>query len=220
MARWLLSIAALTACVAGPLSAAEITGQYVEARTCDVFTGPCFANADTSLTGRNGVMAWRVERGAFNDVKLDGLGVVAVLSARETLGLKQTYAGKAVLIVDAKATAAQRDALVKFAKQQGGDLLGDVVAVKSATVDLSICECKENGCAVVKAGDVRIETRCLDKKHDRGCGNEWAFYPPLSKGVAAKPAITVEHAFGGKEFNETWSDSERRGAYVGTFAVR
>lgn len=220
MTRWLLSLAALAACITGPLSAAEITGQYVEARTCDVFTGPCFANADTSLTGRNGVMAWRVERGDFNDVKLDGLGVVAVLSAAETLGLKQNHPGKAVLIVDARATAAQRDALVKFAKKQAGELLGNVIAVKSASVDLTICECKENSCAVVKAGDVRVETRCLDKKHDRGCGNEWAFYPPLSKGVKATAAVTVEHVFGGKEFNETWSDSERRGAYVGTFAAR
>ena len=30
-----------------PLYAAGITGQYVEARTCDVYTGACFANADT-----------------------------------------------------------------------------------------------------------------------------------------------------------------------------
>jgi len=42
----------------------------------------------------------------------------------------------------------------------------------------------------------------------------------MSKGVTAKAAITVEHAFTGKDFKETWSDADRRGAYVGTFAIR
>jgi hypothetical protein len=206
--------------VAGTAFAGEITGQYVEARTCDIYTGPCFANADTGLTGRNGVVAWRIEKGSFDSVKLDGLGVVAVLSASETLGLTQSRTARSVVIVDDKATSVQREALVNFAKRQAGDLLGNVISVKSAPIDLTICACKENSCAVVKAGNVRIETRCLDKSHDRGCGNEWAYYPPLSKGVAVKAAMAIEHSFNGKEFNETWSDAERRGAYVGTFAVR
>lgn len=220
MTRWFISAAALFVTVAAPALAGEITGQYVEARTCDVYTGPCFANADTGLSGRNGVLAWRIDKGEFGNVRLDGLGVVAVLSARDTLGLRQSHAGRSVLIVDEKATPAQRTALVRFAKDRAGALLGDVIAVKAAAVDVTACACKENGCATVKAGDVRVETRCLDKTHDRGCGNEWAYYPPLTKGVTAKPAMAIEHAFTGKDFNETWSDGERRGAYVGTFAVR
>src|SRR5947209_9779766 len=91
---------------------ATVRGQYVEARTCDVFTGSCFANADTGLTGRNAVMAWQVESGAVGGTRIDGLGVVAVVAAGETLGLKQTAPGKAVVIVDEKATPAQRAALV------------------------------------------------------------------------------------------------------------
>src|SRR5271166_1401833 len=214
MARWLLSAAAYSLFIVYPAIGADITGQYVEARTCDVYTGACFANADTSLTGRNGAMAWRIERGSLDSVPLDGLSVVAVLSAGETLGLKQNTVAKSVIIVDEKATPAQREALVKMAKQQGGDLLGNVIAVRSAPIDLTICACNENGCAVVKAGDVRIETRCLDKLHDRGCGNDVTSYPPMSKGVTAKAAVAVEHVFSGKEFKETWSDAERRGAFV------
>src|SRR5947209_4061623 len=81
--------------------AGEITGQYIEARTCEVFTGPCFANADTGLTGRNAVMAWKVEHGTRDSVRLDGLGIVAIVSTSETLGLTQTGSSRAVLIVDA-----------------------------------------------------------------------------------------------------------------------
>src|SRR5436853_4119118 len=93
---------------------ATVRGQYVEARTCDVFTGACFANADTGLTGKNAVLAWKVQSGAIGGTRVDGLGVVAVLAARDTLGVKQTAPGKAILIVDTKATETQRAALVDF----------------------------------------------------------------------------------------------------------
>ena len=220
MIRCLFASALLSLFVLSSASAAEITGKYVEARTCDVYTGACFANADTSLTGRNGVMAWKIERGTLDGVNIDGLGIVAVLSTSETLGLKQNRVGKSIVIVDQKATPPQREALIKMAKEQSGGLLGNIIAVRSAPIEVTVCECKENSCAVVKAGDVQIETRCLDKNHDRGCGNDCAFYPPLCKSAIAKPAIAVEHVFKGKDFNETWNDAERRGAYVGTFAVR
>jgi hypothetical protein len=199
---------------------ADVTGQYVEARTCDVYTGPCFANADTGLSGRHAVMAWKIDKGAVGAVKLDGLSVIAVVSARETLGLKQVLPGKAVILVDEHATVEQRDALVEFVKKQGGKLLENVVEVRKSPVSVEICECKGNACAKVKAGSTKVETRCLDAKHDKACGNETAFYPPLVKGVKALPAMATEHSFSGKGFNETWSDRDRRGAYVGSFSIQ
>src|SRR5437773_7051663 len=108
MLRWLtLALVALVV-IAAPVSAASITGQYVEARTCDVYTGPCFANADTGLAGRHAVMAWKIDKGTVGSAKLDGLGVAAVIAARDTLGQKQILPGKSVIIVDKKANAAQK----------------------------------------------------------------------------------------------------------------
>jgi len=214
-------LAALAAGVVASSSlAGEITGQYVEARTCDVYTGPCFANADTGLTGRHAVMAWKIDKGAMGQVQLDGLTVVAVIAAGDTLGTKQIRAGKAVVIVDDKATAAQKEALVALVRKQAGELVENIISVRSAPVDLMICPCDGHGCAKVQAGDAKVETRCIDVQHDKACGNEIAFYPPLSRNVSAKPAVTTEHSFQGKGFDETWQDSERRGAYVGTFTIR
>ena len=203
-----------------PDRSSEITGQYVEARTCDVYTGSCFANADTGLAGKHAVMAWKVERGTSAGVKLNGLGIVAVVAAHETLGLKQHRTPKSILLVDAKATPAQRDALVDLAKKQAGGLLGDVIAVRSAPVQIDACPCTNNSCAKIETSGVKVETRCLNVDHDRGCGNDCNYYPPLAKGVKARAAMAVENSFAGKEFNETWSDAERRGAYVGTFSAR
>jgi hypothetical protein len=217
-----LTLAALALVVAAPVDGADLQlrGKYVEARTCDVWTGPCFANADFNLTGKHAVMAWRVDEGRFNDVALDGLGVVAVVAANNTLGLEQTGPAKAVLIVDRRANAQQREALIQLAKRQAGKLLANVVAVQNADVDLNACECKADACYELKAGGAVVKTRCLDGDHDKACGNESAYYPPLARGVDARPAGVVEHIYRGKGFTETWSDFGRRGAYIGSFEVR
>jgi len=216
-----LVLAALALILWGaPLHAAGVSGQYIEARTCDVWTGPCFANAEMNLTGKHAILGWKVEQGTFDNVALDGLGVVAVVAASDTLGLKQTGLARAVLIVDSRASAAQRQALIHLARQQGGDLVGNVVAVESAPVDFEVCACAEGGCAKLEAGPAHIQTRCLDEKHDKVCGNESAFYPPLASNVTVRPALAVEHSFSGKGVNETWNDAGRRGAYLGSFAAR
>jgi len=203
----------------GSEKAPSVTGQYVEARNCDVWTGPCFANSEMNLTGKNAVIGWKIDHGSNAGVKLDGLGVVAVVSASDTLGLAQTAPSQAILIVDSKATPAQKDALVALARGQGGELLKNVISVQSAKVDVNVIQCKEGGCARLEAGKAKIETRCLDH-HDKVCGNESAFYPPLTKGVKASAAMAVEHSFTGKAFNATWRDAERRGAYVGKFEIK
>jgi hypothetical protein len=219
MQRTLLLAVMALAAGAAAARADGVTGQYIEARTCDVWTGPCFANAEMNLGGKNAVLGWKVDKGSLDCARLDGLGVVAVVTASDTLGLQQTGPARAVLLVDERADAAQRAALVRFAKEQAGELLANVVAVQSAPVDLDVCGCAEGGCGKLNAGPAKIETRCLDDKHDKICGNESAFYPPLAKGVKVRAAMAVEHRYTGKGVNETWNDAGRRGAYLGSFEV-
>src|SRR3989475_7948798 len=66
--------------------AAQITGKYIEARSADVYTGPCFANSEVNLAGQEAVLGWRVDKGTWGGVKVDGLSVVAVVRASSTLG--------------------------------------------------------------------------------------------------------------------------------------
>ena len=120
------------------------------------------------------------------------MAVVAVVSAIDTLGVEQTGKARAVLIVDRRATSAQKAALVKLAQSQGGALLRNVVRVQAADIDLKACPCKSDACAVLNAGVAKIETRCLDEQHDKICGNESPFYPPLAKNVKVKAAVNVD----------------------------
>jgi hypothetical protein len=219
MKPWLALAPFALAILTAPASAAGITGHYVEARTADVWTGPCFANAETSLGGKQAVLGWKVEQGSLGDVRLDGLGIVAVVNTSDTLGLEQTGPAKAVLIVDEKASPAQREALIRLAKEQGGKLVDHVLAVRSAAVDLTIGQCKDGGCAHLQAGGASLTTRCLDH-HDKVCGNESAFYPPLAKNVKAEAALAVDFGYNGQGLDGSWKEAQRRGAYIGTFSLR
>ena len=219
MLRLFTAAALAVALTATSARAVEITGHYVEVRNCDVWTGPCFAQAEGNLTGKNGVMVWNVTAGKMDDVNLEGLSVIAVVQASDTLGTQQTGASRAIVIVDSRATKEQQAALVKLARQQGGALLENVVAVQTSTIKVNVCDCKGHACADVDAGVVKIKTRCLDEKHDKHCGNEVAYYPPLTSGVKCTPAA-AEHQFTGTALSQSWQENDRRGAYVGTFVAR
>jgi hypothetical protein len=90
---------------AGAIPSTNIYGNYVEARTADVYTGPCFANSEVGLVGQLAVFGWKVTKGAWQGVDLDGMSVVGVVRAHHTLGdvFESAYPVKAVIIVDTRA---------------------------------------------------------------------------------------------------------------------
>lgn len=215
----LLALITAAVVMSAPVTAAEITGQYIEARTCDVWTGPCFANAEVNLGGKHAVLGWMIEKGTYDNVKLDGLSVAAIVAASDTLGIKQTGASQAVMVVDKRANSEQRAALIKLAQSQSGGLLKNVVKVEADTIGFERCPCKSDACAILKAGPAKIETRCLGV-HDKICGNESAFYPPLAANVKATAAVAAEHTYNGGGIRENWKEHGRRSAYIGTFSIR
>src|SRR5918995_4624705 len=96
---------------------AKITGDYVEARTAEVFAGGSIMSSEAETIGRQAVLAWRIRSGQFNDVTLDGLSVMAAVSGDRNLGIRQIGGaapalGKATLLVDQPATGAPRGGLL------------------------------------------------------------------------------------------------------------
>lgn len=220
------ALAALVFIAAVPVSAA-ISGDYLEARTSDVYTGSCFANGEVNLAGREAVVAWRVREGSWNGVPVDGLSVVAAIRAAATLGdpFGNPYPARSLVVVDERATPAQRAALVGFARSMAGDLLANVVSVETASIDLRIgdetnahAEHHAGGAAALKAGDL-IELRTRSLNHgDHLCGNEEVYYAPLTDVQAAVPAVTLAHAFRGEGLGMTWSSPDKRSAFVARFS--
>jgi hypothetical protein len=214
-----LSLAALTALASTQLEPA-ISGDYLEVRSCDVYTGACFANAEMNLSGKEGIMVWSVREGSWNGTALGGLSVIAVVCTDGTLGdlSYQPRAGKAVLILDEKADAQQREALSNLARSMAGKLIKEVVAVRTVPIQARLGTCTQAGCASVKAGNlVEVNTRCLGD-HDHLCGNEETYYPPLTSVEHAIPAFTERASFKGSGLNLTWEATGQRSAFVASFS--
>lgn len=203
-----------------PLSAADATvvGEYLEVRTADIYTGPCFANGEANLTGKEAVLAWRIREGSWQGAPLGGLSVIAVVKANATLGdpFANPQPTRSVIIVDEKATPEQREALVEFARSSAGELVEDIVAVESAPVHITLN--RDRQAATLKAGDIlTVQTRQLTH-HDIICGNDYVYYPPLTETDQAQPAFTLKNEFKGEGLGTTWSNPHKRSAFIGTFA--
>ena len=213
-----VALAAATALLARP-DAPTLSGNYLEVRSCDVFTGACVANSEMGLTGREGMLVWSINHGQWNGTRLDGLSVIAVVQTEDTLG-DVRYSpgqGKAVLVVDERANSEQREALIGLARAKSGTLIRSVVHVKVAPVEVAMGRCASGSCTTVKAGDIiEISTRCLGGK-DHLCGNEENYYPPLTEIQGALSAFTELAAFRGTGLDATWQLSGKRSAYLGTF---
>ena len=113
-----IAVAALAVSATG-LTADEkgrITGEYVEARTAEVFAGGCIMNSEAETMGRQAIMAWKITSGSFDGVALDGLTAVAAVAGDRNLGMREMggeepTAVKAIITVGPRATGIQRDAL-------------------------------------------------------------------------------------------------------------
>ena len=199
-------------------SAGEISGNYLEARTCQIYTGPCFANAEINLTGKDALMAWNIEEGRQGDVDLAGLSVVVVVTASDTLangGVNDPKEIKSAIIVDAKATAEQREALVAFAKEHAGRATEKVARIDAAPIAMSLDTLNLTG-SLTAGNSVKLVTRKCGQK-DCICCNEEAYYPPLAQVTHFAPGVAVEGSFSGKGLGTSWSVPQSRSAYMATF---
>lgn len=206
--------------LAGGLPTTRVTGAYVEARTADVYTGPCFANSEVGLTGDLAVFGWKISQGTWQGVRLDGLGVVGVVKASATLGdvTASAYPVKAVLIVDERADAEQRLALKSFAQRMAGDLLGDIVRIDYRPIELELEHGNVHSAqASLTAGELaKIQTRAINAG-DHICSNEEVWYLPLTKVGHAMPAYALAHSFQGRGLGTIWKAPGQRSAFVADF---
>lgn len=215
-----VSLAVAASSFAAGIPAHGIYGNYVEARTADVYTGPCFANSEVGLVGQLAVFGWKVTKGSWQGVDLDGMSVVGVVKAHHTLGdvYETAYPVKAVMIVDSRASLEQRLALASFAKHMAGDLLQDVVRVDYQPIDLTFANDDIHSMkATLTAGNLaKISTRAMSEG-DHICRNEEVWYRPLTKLDHAMPAYAIANQFAGEGLGTKWSSPDKRSSFIGTF---
>jgi len=205
---------------AAAVAQAGVKGDYLEMRTCSIYTGPCFANGEVGVTGHEAFMAWQIESGDHQGVNLAGLKVVLAVKAADTLAMGggmvvNPFPARSVILVDEKANSAQRAALVEFVKQQAGPLAANVVRVDAMPIDMKLDHTEM--AASLKAGnEVSMQTRKL-QSGDCVCSNEEIYYPPLTKVQNYAPAFTLDAKFVGKGLGTQWSAPGTRSAFLATF---
>jgi hypothetical protein len=211
--------AAVIGLAVSPLAAGgkgSVSGSYVEARTAEVFTGGCIMNSEAETMGKQALLAWKVDRGSFNGIALDGLSIVAALSGDKNLGMTEMGGEKpavhTAIIVDQRANAAQRLALVAMANELSKGVMGSIVQVTPAPIAFA----DRGGEIAVSAGPATLEVS-KHLTHDPTCGAQQWFHPLASVDDAAI-GVTAQHLFTGAALGTKWSDPNKRSSFFGTFS--
>jgi len=198
------------------LAGSSVSGKYVEARTAEVFTGGCIMGSEAETVGKQAVLAWKVDRGSYNGIALDGLSVVAAVAGDRNLGIAEIGGAKANIrssvFVDDRANGAQRIALVAMATELSKGTVGSVVSVTAAPIQFA----DSDHAVHVAAGQVELDVN-KHVPHDPSCGAQQWFHP-LASVSDATVGVADQHSFSGTGLGTKWSDPNRRSAFFGTFS--
>jgi uncharacterized protein DUF1326 len=219
--KFALSIVAASTLFTALVSAddhARLTGEYVEARTAEVFAGGCIMNSEAETMGRQAVLAWRITSGGFSGVPLDGLTVIAAVAGDRNLGMREMggeapTAVKAIITVDPRATPSQRTALVALVRELTGGLITQVVRVDTAAMRFATSA----KYVEVSAADTLLLTIKKEMTHDPSCGAmQW--FKPFTQMAESSMGVAEAHWFSGAGLGTKWSAPDKRSAFWGTFS--
>lgn len=205
--------------VAASSDPSRVTGDYIEARTAQVFAGGCITGSEGEPSGREAILGWRVTQGAIKGVPLDGLSVVAAVAADINLGTYELGGAmptilKSILIVDSRATASQRDALVAMAKGLAPRVIGGEIEVRSAAITFS----RDADSVRMTAGDAAVDAT-TKFEHSPACG-AITWFSPLAKTDHAEIGQTRLQEWRGTALRGAqWRDvsGDKKSSFVGTF---
>lgn len=214
----LVALTAATPALVAASGATTVTGDYVEARTAEVFAGGCIQGSEGEAAGREAILAWRVARGQVNGVPLDGLSVVAIVAGDANLSMHEIGGARpqkirAAIRVDARASAAQREALVTMAKSLS-PVVRDIVEVKAVPISFT----RDAAGLAVTAGEASLEV-ATRMDHSPTCGAmQW--YDPLAKTTRASMGHTTSEAWSGSSLGTQWSMGDKRASFYGAFELK
>jgi hypothetical protein len=188
----------------------KIEGTYFEACNCESAC-PCVFLSKPSEGHCNALVAWHIDRGEFEKVKLDGLNVV--LAVHSPGNMAESKWDVAVYL-DAKADAAQKDALTKiFAGQAGGHPsklaahVGKILGVASVPIQYS-AKGKERSLTIPGIAETAIEG-----VEGQGGGEITIRNHPLAI-APGEPAVAAKSKrFDYRDHGLHWEVSSRNGFY-------
>ncbi len=188
----------------------KVEGTYFESCNCEAAC-PCVFLSKPSAGHCDALVAWHIDSGKFEDVKLDGLNVAfAVHSPGNMAESKWDVA----VYLDERANAAQKDALTKiFAGQAGGHPsrlaahVGKVLGMASVPIDYR-ADGRKRSLSIPKIADVAIEGL-----EGQGGAEITIENHPLCI-APGEPAVTAKSSrFKYEDHGQRWEVSGKNGFY-------
>ncbi len=171
----------------------QLSGQYYETCSCDSVC-PCILQqmaVEPSKGTCTFAMGFNIERGKYGSETLDGLGFIVLGFTPEAMGKGNWSVG---LVIDDRATAAQRDAITAIASGAAGGpmaglsgLIGKFLGAESAPIEFD----DKNGSFSVSAG------KLVDMAAQPAMGIDPSNTQPLqlsNTGHPANSSISLAHA--------------------------
>lgn len=188
----------------------KLDGSYFESCNCEVAC-PCVFMSAPSEGECTALVAWHIDKGHYQNVKLDGLNIaLAVHSPGHMMEVKWSIAA----FIDEKASEEQKNALLAiFSGQAGGhpaaisSFVGNILGVKSVKMDFH-ADGKTRRLTVGGSADVEIEAITGQGGADVTVTNMPFCVAP------GYPAVTAKSKhLNLKEFGFNWHLTNKNGFY-------
>jgi hypothetical protein len=153
---------------------------YLQACNCE-YGCPCEFQAPPGQGFCSGVGAWKINRGKFGDIPLDGLALAFAAEWPKAIHLGN---GTVSLLFDEKANESQRDALMQIATGQAGGMPFEILVTTFSTV--------------LPPQYVPFEFHLNSKNSSVSVGNKVQMaFEPVKNPVTGEPeGVRVEHETG------------------------
>ncbi len=157
----------------------ELEADYLQACSCD-YGCPCEFEAPPTRGFCEGIGAWRINRGRYGDVSLDGLGFG--FSARWP-GRIHEGNGTAVVFIDERADERQREALTQIVSGQAGGVPFEIIVQTLSDVQIQFAP-------------FEFDMRGRDSSVRIGRSAVMGFEPIRNPVTGENESIRVEHGTG------------------------
>ena len=191
-----------------------VQGEYLEARSVSVYVGACHYGAEYVEGGREATLVWNIHQGIWKGVSLEGLTVVAVVTAQNNLAI-DTSTRRSVLYLDEKATSEQRAAIVDLMTTKRSEILGEIVSTENTPIAFS----KEGVKYELRVG--KVLTLSVSRYPCQNCTQpHQIWYKPLEQLDTPIVGKSTVYRYQDKILSVTWNDGEdTNNVFVGDFAM-
>ncbi|HYL94088.1 MAG TPA: DUF1326 domain-containing protein [Alphaproteobacteria bacterium] len=196
-------------------SNSRVAGEYVEARSGEVYTCGCLFSSEQVTAGKEAILAWHIREGEYRGTALAGVKAAAVIVGKGNLGLTATNR-TSVLYVNQGSTSDQQEAVVDLLSHNYGQVLGEIISVHTAPVSFD----KNNGETYVRIDNIAaVVIRSVRLPEDAHPGS-FLWYGPFIPMKAPMLATTLYYRFWGPDFRRQWWTAEPGiTAYTGDFVL-